>query len=88
MQTSPKLPGPQGLRDYAAPFLGIPSSEAQPALQTDAYKELVNKLAWVIGSTYHVPYGNVRTGARQWAMILAQTTHAHHGYPARIGFPK
>ncbi len=68
--------------------LGIPASASQPLLQQDAFKELVNKFAWVLGSTYRVPYNNVRTPARQFAIVLAQHTQRKHGYPAQLGYPK
>lgn len=67
---------------------GIPSQLAQPALQSDAFKELVNKIAWALGTTYHVPYANQRTVGRRWATELAKNTIASQGYPARIGYPK
>lgn len=68
--------------------LGIPASQAQPLLQSDAYKELVNKLAWSIGSVYRVPYGNTRTEARRLAAHIARIIVTEHGYPASIGYPK
>ena len=68
--------------------LGIPAFEAQPLLQSAAFKELVNKLAWCLGSSYRVPYTNVRTLARQWALELASRTITEHGYPSMIGYPK
>lgn len=68
--------------------LGIPASEAQAALQSDAYKELVNKLAWALGSSYRMPYTNMRTLARVWACDLAKQTIIEHGYPSAIGYPK
>jgi len=30
----------------------------------DHFKELVNKIAWALGSTYSEPYDNPRSGAR------------------------
>lgn len=70
------------------PPLGIPAPRAQPLLQQDCFKELVNKLAWVLGSTYRVPYNNRRTAARAWALSLAKDTIAEHGYPSQIGHPQ
>jgi len=70
------------------PALGIPAQDAQPALQSDCYKELVNKLAWAIGSTYGVPYKTTRCPARLYALGLAQRVFADHGYPQKIGYPK
>jgi len=57
-------------------------------LQSEAYKELIGKLAWAIGSTYRAPYANTRTEARDWARVLAAATVNKHGYPANIGYPK
>jgi len=74
--------------DDLRPCMGIPASEAQPLLQQDGFKELVNKFAWVLGSCYRVPYSNVRTPARQLAMDLARLTQQIHGYPAQIAYPK
>lgn len=70
------------------PRLGIPASAAQAALQSDAYKELVNKLAWCLGSSYRVPYTNVRTLARRWAIELARKTFLEHGFPSSIAYPE
>ncbi len=68
--------------------LGIPAFEVQPLLQQDGFKELVNKFAWVLGSTYRVPYSNVRTPARQFAVELAAFTQQAQGYPAQLAYPK
>lgn len=68
--------------------IGIAADATQPLLQSDAYKELANKLAWAIGSTYRVPYANVRTAARRAALRLAQDLVAAQGYPIHIGYPK
>lgn len=64
--------------------LGIEASETTPALQTDAFIELVNKLAWVLGSTYRVPYSNKSTFARQYAVTMAGAVRRDHGYPSKI----
>lgn len=68
--------------------LGIPVTESQPLLQSDCFKELVNKLAWAIGSTYEARYNNVRTPARQLAIAMAQVLVRRQGYPAKIGYPQ
>jgi len=68
--------------------LGVPAELAQPALQTSTYKELVNKLAWALGSSYGKPYNNMRTAARVWANSLAGQTIAKHGYPGSSSYPK
>lgn len=63
---------------------GIPAHLTKPAEQSDVFKELVNKLAWALGSTYRVPYGNSWTGARQNALELAKSVITDHGYPRGI----
>jgi hypothetical protein len=63
---------------------GIPAHLTKPEEQTDAFKELVNKLAWALGSTYRVPYGNSWTGARRNALELAKSVITDHGYPRMI----
>lgn len=64
--------------------LGIPPHEAQIALQQDAVKELVNKLAWTLGSVYRVNYSNMRTPARAYAWRIAKHIIQDHGYPGKI----
>lgn len=64
--------------------LGVPPSEAQPALQSDAFKELLNKLAWVLGSTYKVQYSSPRHPARAYALRMAKRLIQDHGYPRKI----
>jgi len=65
-------------------LLGIPPHETQVTLQQDAFKELVNKLAWALGSTYRVPYANTRTAARQYAISMAGRVVEIQGYPSNI----
>ena len=64
--------------------LGIPPLETHLALQTDVAKELCNKIAWVLGSTYRVPYANMRTEARQYAWRIVKRVLEDHGYPSKI----
>jgi len=47
-------------------------------------KELCNKIAWVLGSTYRVPYANMRTEARQYAWRIVKKVLEDHGYPSKI----
>ena len=68
----------------AEPPLGIPPLDTHLALQTDCAKELVNKIAWVLGSTYRVPYANMRTDARQYAWRIVKKVLEDHGYPSKI----
>jgi len=64
--------------------MGIPAKDTLPALQSDAFKEIVNKLAWALGTTYRVPYRNPRAGARLVAIRLAGLTIDSEGYPPHI----
>lgn len=75
----PKLPPPRAEGSF-----GIPGHETQKALEVDAYKELVNKLAWAIGTAYGRPYANRGQVARQIALDLAAQVVEKHGWPARI----
>jgi len=75
--TNPTLPG-----DPAA--LGVHALDTHAHLQAEAYKELVNKLAWAVGSTYGRPYNNTRTPARLAAIAAAKVVVAEHGYPRKI----
>lgn len=63
---------------------GIPASQTHPTLQTDAYKEIVNKIAWCLGSVYRVPYAGKRTAVRVYAERIAQAVVRDHGYPLKI----
>lgn len=78
----PQLPpvGPL-MKDKA---LGIPPHEAQISLQMEATKELVNKLAWALGSAYRRPYSNMRTPAREAAWSLVKQVIRDHGYPHHL----
>jgi len=64
--------------------LGIPPLEAQSALQQDAVKELVNKIAWTLGSVYRRSYSNMRTPAREYAWRIVKQVIKDHGYPDKI----
>lgn len=75
-QTIPKTP--------SVDTLGVPASETHAALQTDAFKELVNKLAWALGSTYRTTYSNLRSPTRQLAIKMAGYVTQSQGYPGKI----
>lgn len=80
---------PPGTASRAVPVsddtpLGIPPPDTHIALQTDVAKELVNKIAWVLGSTYRVPYANMRTHARQYAWRIVKKIIEDNGYPSKI----
>jgi len=64
--------------------LGVPPLDTHLALQTDVAKELVNKIAWVLGSTYRVSYANMRTDARQYAWRIVKKVLEDNGYPSKI----
>lgn len=63
---------------------GIEASETHIKLQSAAWAELVNKLAWAIGSTYRVPYKNPKAGVRVSALSLAHVVLNDHGYPSHL----
>ncbi len=64
--------------------LGIPPGEAQIALHQDVVKELVNKIAWTLGSVYRRNYSNMRTPARAYAWRIVKQVIKDHGYPDKI----
>jgi len=68
-------------------ILGIPATHAQPALQTEFYKELIGKLAWAVGSSYGTPYSNNTCLARLIARDLARELVTEHGYSWSIILP-
>ena len=74
-------PGPPTLVEDP---LGIPPYESQIALQQDAVKELVNKIAWTLGSVYRRNYSNMRTPARAYAWRIVKQVIKDHGYPDKI----
>jgi len=76
------LPGQES--NLVEDALGIPAYEAQLALQTDACKELVNKISWVLGTTYRRNYSNMKTVARAEAWEIVKQIIRNHGYPDKI----
>lgn len=64
--------------------IGIPAEATHPALQTDSFKELVNKLAWALGTAYREPYRNARVGVRLMAVALASAVIHSDGYPKHL----
>jgi len=83
LRTPQQLPPPEGSLQTGEP-LGIPPHEAQLALHTDVCKEMVNKIAWVLGTTYRRSYSNRRTIARQLAWQIVKQVIEDHGYPDKI----
>jgi len=61
--------------------LGLPAPETIVAFQTEVFKELINKFAWVLGSTYRRPYSNKRSECRQLAISIAMNVVLKQGYP-------
>jgi len=76
-QTQKKAPG----ADTAPEPLGVPPPESIVGFQTEVFKELINKFAWVLGSTYRVPYSNKGSPARQLATLIAKRIIEKQGYP-------
>lgn len=64
--------------------LGVPATETNPSMQQDAVAELTNKLAWVIGSVYRMPYSNKKSLARRVAWEMMSDLITEHGYPSKI----
>jgi len=64
--------------------LGVPPSEAIIGLQQDVVKELVNKIAWTLGSVYRRSYSNMRTPARAYAWRIVKRCIEDNGYPDKI----
>ena len=71
-------------RPTASEPFGISAYEAHSQLQTDSYQEIVNKIAWVLGSTFRVQYSNRRSPARLYAQRIATAIVKAHGYPSKI----
>lgn len=71
-------------QDLAEDALGIPAADSHVALQTDVTKELVNKIAWVLGSTYRTSYSNMKTTTRAYAWRIVKQVIKDHGYPSKI----
>ncbi len=69
-------------------LLGVPASATHAALQTDSFKELINKLAWALGSTYRTPYNNTSTPTRKLATRIAKHVMSSQGYPLKIAIVK
>jgi len=81
VQYQNRLPMPS---DSESTRIGIPAYLTDPALQTDVFKELVNKFAWAIGSTYRRSYTKHRSNVRIAAADLARTFITDEGYPLSI----
>jgi len=64
--------------------IGIPVSDTIPAMQTEFFKELINKLAWALGTSYRVRYSSPRAEPRATALILAREVIAELGYGSHL----
>ena len=76
---------PQRPKLEAAEMLGISAASTHAGLQQDCFKELVNKIAWTLGSTYRSPYSGAKGAVRTYALKVATAIILDHGYPAKIG---
>lgn len=47
----------------------------------DFNKELRNKIAWVIGTAYGIPYSTGRSEAQVYALLIQCAIVRDHGYP-------
>lgn len=76
-QTEKKAPAPLGVPEP----LGVPAPTTVVGFQTEVFKELINKFAWALGSTYRVAYSNQGTAARKLAVVIAKHVVERQGYP-------
>lgn len=84
-QTKLRAPGSKWVgQNPVETALGLPPHETQIALQQDVVKELVNKIAWTLGSTYRKSYNSMRMPARAYAWRLVKKIIDDHGYPEQI----
>jgi len=79
-----KVDGDSWVNTLSETPLGIPPHEAQISLQQDMVKELVNKIAWTLGSVYRCNYSNMKTPARAYAWRIVKQVIKDHGYPDKI----
>jgi len=63
---------------------GITAGNTQVGLQMEVYKELVNKLAWALGTVYGRSYSNKTTVARKLALQCASMVVSEVGWPDKI----
>jgi len=64
--------------------LGIPPADTQDALKADHYKELINKVAWCLGTAYGRPYSSINQPARQYALMVAGAIIRDNGFPSSL----
>ncbi len=61
--------------------LGIPDADLDVGRHGGVWRELLNKLSWVIGTVYDVPYSSTNCRARETALVLARLLRETEGYP-------
>jgi len=83
VRNQPQLPAVALYPREEHPF-GIPTGDAQEDLRADVYKELINKIAWALGSTYRVNYSNSQQAARKYANRVVGRIISDHGFPHSI----
>jgi len=64
--------------------LGIPQADTQDALKADHFKALINKVAWVLGTSYGVGYSNINLPARKYAQRIVGRIIRDHGFPREL----
>lgn len=77
----PPLPPPQPATNRLGHPPGSGEGFASGQEQVDGFKELVNKLAWVLGSTYKHPYSSKKGPVHELAVRAARSIVRATGYP-------
>ncbi len=75
---------PRDLRPAGRDPLGVHISDVDPELTPEVLKELTNKLAWALGSTYKLSYHGKRSRVREAAWDAVKELIHQHGYPEAI----
>ena len=85
MATSQKqLPLPETKGPYDSTVtgaFGVPPQEVSGETQLAIVKELTNKFAWCIGSTYKKRYSGKNTEVTKYAYRIVKKILLDHGYP-------
>lgn len=66
-----------------SPF-GISAADTQDALKAEHYKELVNKVAWTLGSAYGLSYSSINNPTRKYAHLIVAAIIRDHGFPTKL----
>lgn len=64
--------------------LGIRSEDIDVAHHGGVWREILNKMSWVVGTVYGVPYSSTKCRARETALVLARLLREVEGYPASM----